>query len=132
MKVEHARCPHLRSKGIIKEVFVLPERSDPCKLWLDFGILYLQPEPQNDSITTLTCTLRYSVSKVSVECLCMQSILANHIVSGGTFSSRLVKTLCPMYGGYNARLTLPASPLCWWASGFVVENFVVENFVVVM
>ena len=56
----------------------------------------------------------------------MQSILANHIVSGGTPSSRLVNIWCPMYGGYNARLTgqptvsvgghqvLLLETLLWW------------------
>ena len=101
VEVEHARCPHLHGKDIIWEVSVLPERSDPCRLWLDFVSPARATERLNHS-THVHLAVQHEPSFCGVP---MQSILANHIVSGGTPSSRLEKLWCPMYGGYNARLT---------------------------
>ena len=88
-------------------------------------ILYLQPEPQNDSITALTCTLRYSMSQVSVECLCKAywpttlSVAAPLVAGWRNFGVRCTAATMP---------ALPASPLCQWASGFVLGNFVVVTW----
>ena len=122
VEVEHARCPHLHGKDIIWEVSVLPERSDPCRLWLDFVSPARATERLNHS-THVHLAVQHEPSFCGVP---MQSILANHIVSGGTPSSRL--------RNFGVRCTaatmpaLPASPLCQWASGFVLGNFVVVTW----
>ena len=88
-------------------------------------ILYLQPEPQNNSITALTCTLRYSMSQVSVECLCKAYwpttlLVAAPLVAGWRkFDVRCTAATMP---------ALPASPLCRWESGFLVGNFAVVTW----
>ena len=100
MEVEHARCPHLQGKYILREVSVLPERSDPCKFGLDFVSPARAAERLNHG-THVNFAVQCEPSFRGVP---IPSIVANHIVSGGNHSSRLVIFVCPMYGGYNTRL----------------------------